>query len=299
MQKFCKKCGASLPEQKTFCSKCGTAFKDVNTPGIPPVGTQEQKPYSPPQPVMPHLQMPQPAGTDKSGIYKAVAIGGVAIILVLVGFIAINYFRGDSVDTPDTLVTAPDTSTEQAPGEDVQPAEPAPPAGDGVDTRLIGAWEFWEGGVGVLLILNEDLTGVITDTDVGEKYDIRWFVSGNSFVMSFAGYEERVDFIVINRNTIEFDGDRLTRIDSPVPAGFNLYGTWEHDYEDGFQLVFNRNRTGRTEDLIWGESEHFIWYSFNDVVVFSGGGDVGWYNINVIDMNTFSVMGERWLRQND
>ena len=288
MLKFCKKCGASLPEQKTFCSKCGTALQGVNTPGIPPVGVQAQMPNVTAQPVMPHMQMPHPAGTNKSNIFKAVSIGGVAVIVVLVGFIAINFFGIDDTHQPDTLVTAPDATADQS-------AVQEPPAGQEIDSRLFGVWELREDDYGLLVVFFSSLFGFWADS-TGDMVSFDWTVSNNSLVIVVEGEEERTSFNIISSNTILLDGEYFTRIDSAVHVDISLYGEWVNEHDDAL-LVFNRHQSGMLEDWISGETQTFGWSTINDVLVLSAYFGRVWHTFNVIDQNTIKWLDELWFRR--
>ena len=391
MLKFCKKCGASVPEQTTFCKKCGVRLQAPSEAGVPPnaaggyqniqnapvspmfspvscnkcgskneqgslfcsvcggpVGAQAQMPAYAQQPAMPYAPMPQPAGAGKSSIFKAVAIGGVAIVvLAVVGFIVMNFVVGIPADGPDaneTLVVAPVVPTEPSPDADEQPpaeaepqpgeseqppdaaeppaeagdppadtqppsatpepppATPEPPPVQDIDSRLFGAWEWWEDDEGAILFMfSEDFTGALAEMYWGGDrgwagmFEFQWSVSDNMLVMTYDGEDERIDFRVIDRNSIEIYGERLFRIETTELVGFDLHGSWEPENNDAM-FVFDGSRDGRLHDWERGETEFFRWLVFDNLLVIVGDDEAFWETFSVIDRDTIRLFGGLWFR---
>ena len=306
----CPECGNVNSPTSQFCSKCGMSF-----------GVQAHAPVHAHQPAVPYAQMQQPVGKEKSNLFKAVAIGGAAVVvLVLVGFFAMNFFGGDGAqDTDDVTLTAPDLSAEQPSGTDDQTVaieppvtepppeeEVAPPVDEpslahDIDPRLFGVWEYVGYDEEILFILNDDLTAVIVEVgwaswgEWADAFEVYWTVSDNELVLIYDGEEGRLDLKIIDGNTIEIEGEWFHRIETTEIAGFDLHGTWDIG-DDEVMLVFDPNGSGRLYERDWDDL-HFRWFvSHNFLVIVEDEWAMG-ETFSVIDANTVSLFGDTFFRR--
>ena len=183
----CPSCGAVVKEEFKFCLSCGTPLKSggaVDTQNfesqVAPQPSQPQQPIQPPPPsgqTYGQTQTYAPMQPKKSNMKL---IGGIIAIIVVIVVVALVVF----------LLLG----------------------GGGIDSNLVGTWEYTEptSGMSIVYIFNSDGSLEMGMDNMTQEIGT-WRVSGGQLCMESLGQETCGSYSIDgNQLTLSFQGQTMT-----------------------------------------------------------------------------------------